>query len=78
MRHFRTGLEAGEEAAIQHHIRPLNAVLAALEPLEAIVLLGNLAVDTIARFPPAERMQLADGWAKTFREGVRDGLRGAR
>jgi|KBSMisStandDraft_5_1062788.scaffolds.fasta_scaffold00235_43 hypothetical protein len=65
-------------AEIERHFPIIRNQLAELHPLEAYALLGNLMVEMIERFPPGERMQLANAWIKTFREtfreGVRDGL----
>jgi len=70
------------EAAVEHrivvqiekHFGPLLDLLATLDPLESYALLGNLMVETVARFPPDQRLQLATAWTRTFREAVRDGL----
>jgi hypothetical protein len=74
----RAEMEAEAErriwAQIQKHYPPIFERLATLQPLEAYALLGNLAVDTIARFPPAGRLQLAKAWTTTFLEGVQDGM----
>jgi hypothetical protein len=59
---------------IEEHYPPMRAQLDTLQPLEAYALLGNLVLDTIARFPPSQRVRLTKAWAVTLIEGVQDGI----
>jgi hypothetical protein len=61
-------------AQIETHFPPIRDRLAMLEPLEAFALMGNIMADTIARFPPEERVRMTKAWVVTLMEAVRDGI----
>jgi hypothetical protein len=58
--------EALVGAAIATDLRIIRQQLANLEPLEAMVLLGKLADETIKRFPADDRAEIRDAWLSAF------------
>jgi hypothetical protein len=61
-------------AQIQTYYPRIAECLEKLEPLEAFALMGNIMADTIARFPPEERVRMTKAWVVTLMEAVRDGI----
>ena len=53
---------------IRAHRQPLTRILATLEPLEAIALLGEMVAVTIDRFQPDQRADMRDAFCAELRD----------